>query len=104
MEDGLLLREGHIVLPDSLQMKILRLAHVGHPGMVCMKRQLQETYWWSLLDLQVEQSVCCCEGCQMSAKSQSPDPIPQIAIPKPDKPWSRLGLDIAGPYHTAPQH
>ncbi len=56
-----------------------------------------------MLDSQVEQLVCCCKGCQRSDKSQTPDPVLLIAIPKPPNPWVHVGLDIAGPYHTAPQ-
>ncbi len=83
--------------------RILRMAHIGHPGMVMMKRRLRETYWWPGLDGQVEHLVKCCEGCQMSSKSQPLDPIPKTVIPKPDRPWSWVGIDISGPFHTAPQ-
>ncbi len=101
--DGVLLRSGRLVLPTQLQTKVVRMAHIGHPGMVRMKRKLRDCYWWPGLDTQVETAVRCCPGCQRSGKSQPPDPIPPIAIPKPDVPWKRLGLDLAGPYSTAPQ-
>ncbi len=39
----------------------------------------------------------------MSSKSQPPDPIPKSTIPRPDRPWSRVGINILGPFHTAPQ-
>ncbi len=45
-----------------------------------------------------------CPSCQRSMKSQPPDPVPPISMPKPTVPWQKLGLDIAGPFHTAPQH
>ncbi len=67
-----------------------------------MKRRLHEMYWWPGLDTQVEQLVRCCEPCQWSSKSQPPDPIPLQSIPKPSAPWIRLGIDLAGPYATAP--
>ncbi len=91
------------MLPVGLMHNVLRMAHIGHPGMVKMKCRLRETYWWPGLDSQVEQLVKCCEGCQMSSKSQPPDPILKWAIPKPDKPWSRVAIDISGPFHTVPQ-
>ncbi len=43
-----------------------------------------------------------CEGCQKSAKLQPPDPIPKLHIQKPDQAWSRIGIDIAGPFSTVP--
>ncbi len=39
----------------------------------------------------------------MSSKSQPPDSIPKTAIPRPDRPWSCVGIDILGPFHTAHQ-
>ncbi len=78
------------------------MAHAGHPGMVRMKRKLRETYWWPGLDTQVETIVRTCTGCQLSGKSQPPDPVPPITVPKPTLPWKRLGLDISGPFATAP--
>ncbi len=48
--------------------------------------------------------VKCCPGCQHSMKSQPPDPVPQISVPKSNVPWQKLGLNISGPFHTAPRH
>ncbi len=45
----------------------------------------------------------CCEGCQMSSRLQPADQIPKHAILKPDKPWSRVAIDISGPFRTMPQ-
>ncbi len=57
--------------------------------------------WWPLLDSQVDQVIKCCEGCQKSAKSQLPDLLPKLCIQKPDHAWSRIGINIAGPFSTA---
>ncbi len=67
-----------------------------------MKRKLRESYWWPGLDTQVETIVRTCSGCQLSEKSQPPDPVPPITIPKPTIPWKQLGLNISGPSATAP--
>ncbi len=88
----------------TLQRCILPLAHTGHPGMVRMKCGLHQVYWWPHLDAQVEQVVHCCNRCQQSKKSTSPNPVPTQLYPKPTKPWEWLGLDIAGPFNIAPQN
>ncbi len=51
-------------------------------------------------DSQVEQVVKCCEGCQKSAKSQLPNPMPKLHVTKPDHAWSMIGMDIAGLFST----
>ncbi len=78
------------------------MTHIGHLGMVRMKRALHKCYWWPGLDSQAETAVCSCPGCQMSVKTQPPDLILPTSIPKPDVTWKRLGLDLAGPYSTIP--
>ncbi len=80
------------------------MAHTGHLGMVRMKCKMREGYWWPGLNMQVETMVKCCPGCQRNMKSQPPNPVPQISVPKPTIPWQKLGPDIAGPFHMAPQH
>ncbi len=76
------------------------MVHMGHPGMVWMKWKLRESYWWP--GTQVEMIVQMCTGCQLSGKSQPPDPVSPISVPKPTIPWKWLGLDISVPFATAP--
>ncbi len=102
--DGQLVWGGRLVIPSTLQQRILCLAHTGNPGMVRMKRSLHQVYWWQHLDAQVEQVVYCCNGCQQSEKSTSLNPVLTQLCPKPTKHWERLGLDIAGPFDIAPQN
>ncbi len=32
------------------------------------------------------------------------DPMLKLHIPKPDHAWSRIGIDIVGPFSTVPHH
>ncbi len=69
-----------------------------------MRRKLHETFWWPGLNMQVQELVGQCMGCQFSGKSTPPTDIPKIAIPKPAQTWAKVGLDILGPFIDAPQH
>ncbi len=95
--NDVVLRDGYIVLPAALQQKVRK-----HPGMVHMKWKLRDSNWWPGLDTQLEFLIKHCEGFQHSGKSQLPDPISPISIPRLLGPWKHLGLDFAGPYSTAP--
>ena len=92
------------VVPASLQCRILHAAHEGHPGIVRAKRLLCTTYWWPGLDTQVEDFIKHCLACQDSAKAHKPVVVPHSAIPRPTEAWHKLGLDICGPFATAPRH
>lgn len=99
---GILLRGEQIIPPTKLRLQILKRAHEGHPGVVRMKRLLRSTYWWPGMDAAIKNHVKFCLPCQDSAKSHKvivPDGGP---IEKPDRPWSKLAIDITGPFANAP--
>ena len=89
---------------QPLQCRILHIAHEGHPGIVRAKRSLRATCWWPSLDTHVENFIRHCPACQDSAKAHKRIAMPHITIPKPTEPWHKIGLDICGPFATAPRH
>ncbi len=58
MEQGCLVRDCQFVPPASLCKCILGLAHAGHPGITQMRHKLWETFWWSGLNMQVQERYC----------------------------------------------
>ncbi|PAA81898.1 hypothetical protein BOX15_Mlig018724g1 [Macrostomum lignano] len=69
-----------------------------------MKRLLRPAYWWPGMDDAITNHVKFCLPCQDSAKAHKtivPDGGP---IDKPDRPWSKLAIDITGPFATAPHN
>ena len=68
------------------------------------KRSLRATYWWPSLDTHIENFIRHCPACQDSAKAHKPIAMPHITIPKPTEPCHKIGLDICGPFATAPRH
>ncbi len=102
IEEGCLVPDCQFVPPSGLRKLILGLAHSGHPRVTRMKRLLQETYWWPGLSTQVHDMVSQCQGCQFSEKTTPPSPVPAISVPKLSCPWSKVGIDIAGPFADAP--
>ena len=103
IENGCLLREDQrVIVPGRLQNRLLRMSHKGHPGIVRMKRKLRETYWWPNMNADIEKFVKHCQACECSTKSLKPNVLPRISIPPPTSAWTKLAIDIAGPYYTAP--
>jgi transposase InsO family protein len=100
----MLMRDGRIVVPTSRQQSLLQRAHEGHPGIVRMKRQLRQSYWWPGLDTQAEAFVKNCIACNDSAKAHKQCKPPVQAIPVPSKPWSKVAIDVTGPFANAPHH
>ena len=96
---NMVMRDTRIVVPVSLQKKILRLAHEGHMGIVKTKQRLRTKVWWPGIDKEIEQVVRQCHACQLvSTQSEKSEPI--ISTEMPSGPWEILGVDLCGPFPT----
>ena len=91
--DVLLYRE-RVVVPATLQRRILKDFHIGHPGTTRMKSLMRSYVYWKNMDRDVEDTVKACKGCALAAKAP---PIQYSPWPKADRPWSRIHVDFAGP-------
>ncbi|XP_064463660.1 uncharacterized protein K02A2.6-like [Ornithodoros turicata] len=101
--DGLLLRGDRIVVPQAVTDRLLASAHDTHCGIVRTKQRLREYYWWPGMDSHVEKMVRSCSVCQACDKSAKTAQQPLHPVPFPKAPWSKLGLDIVGPFEQNPQ-
>lgn len=93
--DEVLLRGDRIVIPQSLQQRVLQLAHEGHPGMRIMKGHLRANVWWSKMDAQVEQYVKTCRSCSLVSAPNPPEPMTRKTLPS--RPWEQIAIDFLGP-------
>ncbi len=64
----------------------------------------KDLYLCPKMYLEVDNHIRHCEACQASGKSSKPEPVLVIAIPPAVFPFSKLGIDITGPFFTAPHH
>ncbi|MEM7040822.1 MAG: DDE-type integrase/transposase/recombinase, partial [Bacteroidota bacterium] len=101
--EGCLVRGSHaLVVPESLQYRVLELAHLGHPGVVRCKQRLQNEYWWPGMGKFVENFVANCVPCQLSDKTAKPATPHIQPVSVPEVPWTKVAFDICGPFATAP--
>ena len=84
-----------VVVPISLQKRVLEELHQGHPGVVKMKTLARGHVWWPGLDKALEQQARECNACQGSKNSPAKAPLHSWAWPS--KPWERIHVDFAGP-------
>ncbi|GFR83013.1 transposon Ty3-G Gag-Pol polyprotein [Elysia marginata] len=61
--DGIILRQNRVVIPTSLQMQVIRLAHASHQGIVKTKQLIREKVWFPGIDQQVESHLRGCIPC-----------------------------------------
>ena len=94
--DGLVFRCSRLIIPHSLQQKVIAIAHQAHQGIVKTKQCIREKVWFPNIDKMVEETVKSCIPCQASNSQSDREPI--IATELPEKPWHSLAMDFAGPF------
>ena len=91
-ENGVVMRGPRIVIPESLQQKVIELAHEGHQGLTKTKQLLRTKVWFFKMDRLVEGKISCCTTCQINHPRTNYEPIIMSTIPK--VPWDTLDLDF----------
>lgn len=89
--DGILLKGDKIIIPKSLEKRILILAHEGHPGQARMKMRLRSKVWMPRLEAKVAMFVKGCKGCIMSSLPDCPPPMRNKTFP--DGPFEDIVID-----------
>eukprot|EP00066_Takifugu_rubripes_P012215 XP_011601481.1 PREDICTED: uncharacterized protein K02A2.6-like [Takifugu rubripes] len=96
IKDGCVLWGSRVVVPKAGQENVMRQLHQCHPGVSRMKALARSYVWWPKLDKEVEDTVKSCMTCL--EYRNVPAPAPLHPWDWPDKPWSRIHVDYAGPF------
>ena len=91
--NGCLIHGARVVIPQSLQPKILELLHIGHFGMERMKQLARTAVYWPGIDAAIEKASRQCGSCGEHQNKPSKPPVHPWMLP--EKPWSRVHLDHA---------
>ncbi|KIH59896.1 integrase core domain protein [Ancylostoma duodenale] len=92
---GCLMSGERVVIPPELRAKVLKELHIGHPGIVRMKKLARSYVYWPNIDSDCEDMVRRCTNCQEAA--ENPTKVPLKTWPSPTRVWQRLHVDFAGP-------
>ena len=96
LHDGCLLWGGRVVVPPQVREKVMLELHEAHPGVSRMKSLARQHVWWPGLDAEIEKMVKSCTACQSTR--HNPQPAPLHPWEWPQRPWSRVHADYAGPF------
>lgn len=94
-EDCLLFKD-RIVIPLSLQKKILQQLHVSHPGIVRMKALARSYVYRPNIDKDIVDYVHSCSRCASTAKAPIKSEL--SSWPKASSVRSRVHIDFAGEF------
>lgn len=95
----ILLRGLGLVIPHTLRLRTIELAHEGHPGLTATKQRLRLKVWWPKLDSMVEEFVRKCRNCLLVSAPSAPEPLRVTEMP--NEPWRHIAIDFLGPLPLA---
>ncbi|XP_045111311.1 uncharacterized protein K02A2.6-like [Portunus trituberculatus] len=95
VQDGVILWGSRVVVPEVARKRVLAELHETQPGASRMKSIARSYVWWPNMDYDIETVVQQCAQCQ---QLRNLPPTPLQPWEWPEKPWSRLHLDYAGPF------
>ena len=93
--EGVVLRRNRIVVPSSLQKKILKLSHETHQGIVKTKQFLRSRFFWPGMDSAAEAMIQNCRACVLNQPLNKYTPLRPSSLPR--GPWVKGEVDIVGP-------
>jgi RNase H-like domain found in reverse transcriptase/Reverse transcriptase (RNA-dependent DNA polymerase)/Integrase zinc binding domain/Chromo (CHRromatin Organisation MOdifier) domain/Retroviral aspartyl protease len=100
VQDGLLLQEGLVCVPDDPELKrmILEECHdsptAGHFGITKTLDLVSRTFYWPSMQKYIKDYVGGCDICQRS-KSSNHKPYGLLQpLPIPERPWSSISVDF----------
>ncbi len=102
LSDGAKSQVTQIVVPVSLRVEILKLAHAGsmaaHLGVSKTYGRILQNFFWPGLRTDVKNFCKTCQVCQYTGKPNQVVPVaPLQPIPAFDEPFSRVLVDCVGP-------
>nr|CDJ97492.1 Integrase domain containing protein [Haemonchus contortus] len=90
-----LLTSNRLVIPNSLQRRVLQVPHTAHLGQTRMKMLARSYVYWPSMEADIEKLVRDCTKCAQQAKN--PVKTELQSWPKPLTPWARVHAVFAGP-------
>ena len=96
-EDGLLLKDHQIILPEALIPKALEKAHKGgHPGEDALTRRLRSVFWFPRLRTFVSKFVKDCKPCALFTPKNRKNKLHGQSLAD-FGPWEKVSVDFFGP-------
>ena len=95
IEGNVVLKDARVVIPKSLQNKLLETLHEEHMGVNKTKSLARSYVWWPSIDKDIENLILACMPCQ--SFRNCPPKVSSHSWEYPKGAWHRVHVDFAGP-------
>lgn len=90
--DGCLLFQDRVIIPTSLQRKVLENLHVNHKGIIKMKQEARRSIYWFGINADIESFARNCEVCAKTSVAPKEKYISEWTATT--RPFSRIHADF----------
>lgn len=92
IENGILLFNDRVIVPEKLKEEIVKLFHDNHNGLVRMKMAARKLVWWKNMDKDFHNFITLCQICQ--SRQIIPKEVVTTKWPKSLRPFERIHIDF----------
>ena len=90
--NGILFKGEKIIIPKAMQPEMLKLIHRSHQGIAKSLSRARDVLYWPGMSSQIQDVISSCVTCDMYQRKNQKEPLIPHSVP--DRPWSKLGIDI----------
>lgn len=89
---GILYFDERFYIPESLRVRVLEIAHIGHISASSMKRLLRAHVWWPGMTVDIDSYHSECRGCTLTSNCVITPPL--APRPLPQRPLDIVHIDF----------
>jgi len=82
VEDGLLIYEDRVIVPEALRYKVLQTLHAGHQGVEKTKLRARQVVYWLGINSKIQNLVSACRVCERYSAAIKKERLIPHEIPK----------------------
>lgn len=90
-EEGLLMYERWIIVPQSIRLQRIDKIHSCHQGITRCRQRSRQSIWWPGLSKQIKNTM---DNCETRTRLRHQPAEPLLATKLPPRPWYTLASDL----------
>ena len=90
--NGVVFRGNRVIIPKVLQPEMLTRIHTSHLGVKTCLHKARDVIYWPTMISEIKDFINNCTACNGYLQNNSKEPLISHSIP--NKPWSRIAMDI----------
>lgn len=92
VQEELIFKGQHLVIPISMRKDMMATIHSTHIGIEGCLRRARDSVYWPHMTTELKDYILKCDVCLAHRQTPGREPLQQHEFP--DRPWSKVGIDL----------